>query len=247
MKKQKIYTTLALSSLLLDGTYVGYADDNVPVVIASTSDVDETIDDGTTPITAPELPPVAEEDTPAPNVPETTPDTDSVDETIDEQPSDPLTETKPDVDEVDETVDKQPSVPSTETSVQPVQDEVLPKTNEEQGKPQETTPEVVEAQPLTTPSLDVPVITSTGVTIVSTENSQLIVQTETGQLEVIAPETVGAVRQSDGTVAVKDNTGKLQVLPATGDDNSGWVSVLGLFSIAISGLLKALSLGRLPR
>lgn len=243
MKKQKIYTTLALSSLLLAGTYVGYADDNVPVVIASTSDVDETIDDGTTPITSPELPP----GTPAPNVPETTPGTDSVDETIDEQPSDPLTETKPDVDEVDETVDKQPSVPSTETSVQPVKDEALPKSSEEQGKPQETAPEVVEAQPLTTPSLDVPVITSTGVTIVSTENSQLIVQTETGQLEVIAPETVGAVRQSDGTVAVKDSTGKLKVLPATGDDNSGWVSVLGLFSIAISGLLKALSLGRLPR
>lgn len=223
MKKQTIYTTLALSSLLLVGSYVGHADDSVPVVVATTPDVDETIDDGTAPITAPELSPVVDAGGASePIVAETTPGTGTVDETIDEQPP----------------------APSTETAEAPSVDGASSQLNEEQDKPQEPTPAVVTFPQVITPSLEEPVITPTGVTIVSTENSQLIVQTETGQLEVVAPGAIGAVRQADGIVAVQDKDGQLKFLPATGDEEQVLVSVLGLVSILTSVLLKVIAVRR---
>lgn len=93
-----------------------------------------------------------------------------------------------------------------------------------------------EAKSITMPEVTVPLVTNTGYKVVATKDSQVIVETPQGTVEVKPAEAIGAVRQKDGTVAIKTKEGKLEVLPKTGDEETYQV-ILGVFLFAAGAFL----------
>lgn len=81
------------------------------------------------------------------------------------------------------------------------------------GKPKE------EEKPaeVVNPTIEKPVETNTGDKIVgSTDKGQVIVANDKGETSVVAPEKVGGEVKSDGSIQVKDKSGKLVKIPTTG-------------------------------
>ena len=67
------------------------------------------------------------------------------------------------------------------------------------------------------PTIEKPVETNTGDKIVgSTDKGQVIVANDKGETSVVAPEKVGVEVKSDGSIQVKDKSGKLVKIPTTG-------------------------------
>jgi gram positive anchor domain protein len=67
------------------------------------------------------------------------------------------------------------------------------------------------------PTIEKPVETNTGDKIVgSTDKGQVIVANDKGETSVVAPEKVGGEVKSDGSIQVKDKSGKLIKIPTTG-------------------------------
>lgn len=67
------------------------------------------------------------------------------------------------------------------------------------------------------PTIEKPVETNTGDKIVgSTDKGQVIVANDKGETSVAAPEKVGGEVKSDGSIQVKDKSGKLVKIPTTG-------------------------------
>ena len=67
------------------------------------------------------------------------------------------------------------------------------------------------------PTIEKPVETNTGDKIVgSTDKGQIIVANDKGETSVVAPEKVGGEVKSDGSIQVKDKSGKLVKIPTTG-------------------------------
>lgn len=80
------------------------------------------------------------------------------------------------------------------------------------AKPKEEKPaEVVN------PTIEKPVETNTGEKIVgATDKGQVIVANDKGETSVVAPEKVGGEVKSDGSIQLKDKSGKLVKIPTTG-------------------------------
>ena len=67
------------------------------------------------------------------------------------------------------------------------------------------------------PTIEKPVDTNTGDKIVgSTDKGQVIVANDKGETSVVAPEKVGGEVKADGSIQVKDKSGKLVKIPTTG-------------------------------
>ena len=67
------------------------------------------------------------------------------------------------------------------------------------------------------PTIEKPVETNTGDKLVgSTDKGQVIVANDKGETSVVAPEKVGGEVKSDGSIQVKDKSGKLVKIPTTG-------------------------------
>lgn len=67
------------------------------------------------------------------------------------------------------------------------------------------------------PTIEKPVETNTGDKIVgATDKEQVIVANDKGETTVVAPEKVGGEVKSDGSIQVKDKSGKLVKIPTTG-------------------------------
>lgn len=67
------------------------------------------------------------------------------------------------------------------------------------------------------PTIEKPVETNTGDKIVgSTDKGQVIVANDKGETSVVTPEKVGGEVKSDGSIQVKDKSGKLVKIPTTG-------------------------------
>lgn len=67
------------------------------------------------------------------------------------------------------------------------------------------------------PTIEKPVETNTGDKIVgATDKGQVIVANDKGETTVVAPEKVGGEVKSDGSIQVKDKSGKLVKIPTTG-------------------------------
>lgn len=67
------------------------------------------------------------------------------------------------------------------------------------------------------PTIENPVETNTGNKIVgATDKGQVIVANDKGETSVVAPEKVGGEVKSDGSIQVKDKSGKLVKIPTTG-------------------------------
>ena len=79
-----------------------------------------------------------------------------------------------------------------------------------------------------------PVQTSTGDSIVSTQNGNLVL--EDGS--VVAPEALGAVTNEDKTISVSTADGKMVTLPNTGTEQSFLASIGGMLMTAVGYFYK---------
>lgn len=93
-------------------------------------------------------------------------------------------------------------------------------------------------KPITVNPVETPVVTEKGETIVGTQEGNVIVQVADGSQVVKAAEEVGAKNQKDGTVVVKDEKGKEQVLPSTGTVESVGMLFSGFFGLLGAAGLK---------
>ena len=130
-------------------------------------------------------------------------------------------EEKPAEDKKDNTDKKKDDVePSTSTSTTTPstdkKDDVTTTTSSTE-KPKEEKPKEEEKPVEVKPTIEKPVETNTGDKIVgATDKGQVIVANDKGETTVVAPEKVGGEVKSDGSIQVKDKSGKLVKIPTTG-------------------------------
>lgn len=109
-------------------------------------------------------------------------------------------------------------------------------TNEAPQNPE--TPAVnVNGQPVVTVTPTAPVITAAVQTIVSTQNSQIVIANTDGTTSVVAPEAVGFKVNADGTLTGKDAKGKEVTLPKTGESSTVILTLAGTFFLATAAFL----------
>ena len=131
-------------------------------------------------------------------------------------------EEKPAEDKKDNTDKKKDDVePSTTTSTTTPstdkKDDVTTTTPSATEKPKEEKPKEEEKPVEVKPTIEKPVETNTGDKIVgATDKGQVIVANDKGETTVVAPEKVGGEVKSDGSIQVKDKSGKLVKIPTTG-------------------------------
>ena len=95
----------------------------------------------------------------------------------------------------------------------------------------------VNGQPVVTVTPTAPVITAAGQTIVSTQNSQIVISNTYCTTSVVAPETVGFNVNADGTLTGKDAKGKEVTLPKTGEASTVILTLAGTFFLAAAAFL----------
>ncbi|HEP4400681.1 TPA: LPXTG cell wall anchor domain-containing protein [Streptococcus pyogenes NGAS302] len=160
--------------------------------------------------------------------------TDAVVVPVSPQPTTPIEHTGTDT--TNKIVDStKPSKEKTEEPVKSNDSEVIPEQpkSEEVKKAEENTgaSTTETPKPVTKPVIETPIVTNTGYTVLGTQDGNVWVQTETGN--VLKPAiAIGAVKQKDGTVALKTRDGKLEVLPSTGETKTilailGGLAILG--------------------
>jgi gram positive anchor domain protein len=87
------------------------------------------------------------------------------------------------------------------------------------------------------PTIEKPVETNTGDKIVgSTDKGQVIVANDKGETSVVAPEKVGGEVKSDGSIQVKDKSGKLVKIPTTGVEAALVSIMLAGGSASVTGI-----------
>ena len=136
-------------------------------------------------------------------------------------PTEQPKEEKPAEDKKDNTDKKKDDVePSTSTSTTtPSTDKKddVTTTTPSTEKPKEEKPKEEEKPVEVKPTIEKPVETNTGDKIVgATDKGQVIVANDKGETTVVAPEKVGGEVKSDGSIQVKDKSGKLVKIPTTG-------------------------------
>ena len=152
--------------------------------------------------------------------------------------------------------EKEPSKDNTGVVVEPTTPSEKPKEDqpkEEQPKadtPKEADPKVQEdkkkaednvgvkesdtPKPLNVTKEDIqeqPIETNTGHKVVSTNQGKVVVETSEGDYAEKEPYEVGAVKQSDGTIALKDKEGQLKVLPNTGTASTIFTTIWGFVGL----------------
>ena len=129
-------------------------------------------------------------------------------------------EEKPAEDKKDNTDKKKDDVePSTSTTTPSTdkKDDVTTTTPSTTLKPADKPKEEEKPAEVVNPTIEKPVETNTGDKIVgSTDKGQVIVANDKGETTVVAPEKVGGEVKSDGSIQVKDKSGKLVKIPTTG-------------------------------
>ena len=83
-----------------------------------------------------------------------------------------------------------------------------------------------------------PIETNTGHKVVSTNQGKVVVETSEGDYAEKEPYEVGAVKQSDGTIALKDKDGELKVLPNTGSASTIFASIWGFVGLVATVIGK---------
>ena len=127
--------------------------------------------------------------------------------------------------------DKKPTVedtPEVKEAKQKAEDNVGVKETDE-PKPLNVTKEEIKEQPIET---------NTGHTVVSTNQGKVVVETSEGDFQEKEPYEIGAVKQSDGTIALKDKEGQLKVLPNTGTASTIFTTIWGFVGLIATVLGK---------
>ena len=76
-----------------------------------------------------------------------------------------------------------------------------------------------------------PIETNTGHKVVSTNQGKVVIETDEGNYVEKEPYEVGAVKQKDGTIALKDKEGQLKVLPNTGTESTIFTTIWGIVGL----------------
>ena len=230
--KKSIYSSLLLLTLTL-GAFVpvtSFADDGIATNDAVLTQ--PTTDRATTgPSTAPSDGDLARSNdsntgvatptTPTPTVPEV-----PAEPTSPETPATPAPTADSSTKPADKPADK-PEDPASATD----------KGTSEAPQNPETPAVNVNGQPVVTVTPTAPVITAAGQTIVSTQNSQIVIANTDGTTSVVAPETVGFKVNADGTLTGKDAKGKEVTLPKTGEASTVILTLAGTFFLAAAAFL----------
>ena len=236
--KNSIYSSLLLLTLTL-GAFVpvtSFADDGIATndTVLTQPTTDRSV---TGPSTAPSDGDLARSNDS--NTGATTPTT----PTVPEAPAEPTTPAKPATPETPAA-----PTPTTDTSAKPADkagdkpEAPAPKTDTDTNTSEAPqSPEVpsvnVNGQPVVTVTPAAPVITAAGQTIVSTQNSQLVVANTDGTTSLVAPEVAGFKVNADGTLTGKDAKGKEVTLPKTGEASTVILTFVGTFFLAIAAFL----------
>ena len=129
-------------------------------------------------------------------------------------------EEKPAEDKKKDDVEPTTTTSTTTTSTTDKKDDVTTTTPSTTLKPVEKPadkPKEEEKPVEVKPTIEKPVETNTGDKIVgATDKGQVIVANDKGETTVVAPEKVGGEVKSDGSIQVKDKSGKLVKIPTTG-------------------------------
>lgn len=154
-------------------------------------------------------------------------------------------EEKPAEDKKDNTDKKKDDVePSTSTSTTtPSTDKKddVTTTTPSTEKPKEEKPKEEEKPAEVKPTIEKPVETNTGDKIVgATDKGQVIVANDKGETTVVAPEKVGGEVKSDGSIQVKDKSGKLVKIPTTGVEAALVSIMLAGGSVSTAGIASFL-------
>ena len=230
--KKSIYSSLLLLTLTL-GAFVpvtSFADDGIATNDAVLTQ--PTTDRATTgPSTAPSDGDLARSNdsntgaatppTPTPTVPEV-----PAEPTTPETPATPAPTADSSTKPADKPADK-PEDPASATD----------KGTSEAPQNPETPAVNVNGQPVVTVTPTAPVITAAGQTIVSTQNSQIVIANTDGTTSVVAPEAVGFKVNADGTLTGKDAKGKEVTLPKTGEASTVILTMAGTFFLAAAAFL----------
>lgn len=116
------------------------------------------------------------------------------------------------------------------------QKEADPKVQEDKKKAEDNVgvKESDDPKPLNVTKEDIqeqPIETNTGHKVVSTNQGKVVVETSEGDYAEKEPYEVGAVKQSDGTIALKDKEGQLKVLPNTGTASTIFTTIWGFVGL----------------
>lgn len=128
-------------------------------------------------------------------------------------------EEKPAEDKKKDDVEVKPTETTTTTTTSSTEkkDDVTTTTPSTTLKPADKPKEEEKPAEVVNPTIEKPVETNTGDKIVgSTDKGQVIVANDKGETSVVAPEKVGGEVKSDGSIQVKDKSGKLVKIPTTG-------------------------------
>ncbi|HEM2786541.1 TPA: LPXTG cell wall anchor domain-containing protein [Streptococcus suis] len=241
LNKKNILSMLTLSALILSNSVVVFADETTP--IDSSAPID---------ITRPSTPTEPSIEVPTPVEPSqpvepTTPT---------EEPTVPVDPTLPSTDQPKEEEPAQPTEPSTipETPTNPKEEPkqdtpqpetpTPPKTAEEaanKGESQIGTISTETKQPVEAVTPDKPIVTDTGYTIISTDNSQPIIRYTDGSTATVSAESIGAVVNKDKTISVKTADGQMKTLPNTGEAQS-LLALIGTFLLGAIGYYRKKSI-----
>ena len=132
-----------------------------------------------------------------------------------------------------------PTLPS-ETPIEPT----LPtttteeKTVAEQPKPVEPAT-TKEAEPAITNPVEKPVVITSG-TIIGTQDGNVLLQNQDGTVQTLSVSAVGGTLESDGTIKIKDSSGKMTRLPNTGQHtlSSVALTLIGILTLFGTVYLK---------
>lgn len=161
--------------------------------------------------------------------------------TVPEVPAEPTTPTTPATPETPAT-----PAPTADSSTKPAEKpadkpedpaSATDKGTSEAPQNPETPAVNVNGQPVVTVTPTAPVITAAGQTIVSTQNSQIVIANTDGTTSVVAPEAVGFKVNADGTLTGKDAKDKEVTLPKTGEASTVILTLAGTFFLAAAAFL----------
>lgn len=165
-------------------------------------------------------------------------------------PSEKPKEEKPKEDKPSENLGKDSEKQQEKDNTGVVVEPKTPSDQPKEEKPAEDTPEITEQkqkaeeivgvkekdtpQPLNVTKEEIketPIETNTGHKVVSTNQGKVVVETEQGDYQEKEPYEIGAVKQQDGTIALKDKEGQLKVLPNTGTASTIFATIWGLIGL----------------
>ena len=165
-------------------------------------------------------------------------------------PSEKPKEEKPKEDKPSENLGKDSEKQQEKDNTGVVVEPKTPSDQPKEEKPAEDTPEIKEQkqkaeeivevkekdtpQPLNVTKEEIketPIETNTGHKVVSTNQGKVVVETEQGDYQEKEPYEIGAVKQQDGTIALKDKEGQLKVLPNTGTASTIFATIWGLIGL----------------